>query len=335
MPISSKILGAPGRDNALFLCIHDGQEETIFLFDCGQDCLSNLSKSEIRKIDHLMFSHLHMDHIAGFDTFFRFTYDRNNKPNVIWGPPGTSRIMHNRFRGFIWNLHHGLQASWIIRDIHPNEVSSARMELDEAFENLYDHGANQTEGAILGAPSFTVQAKLMDHGTPCVAYVIREKPREKVGSTRMLELGLTGGKWLGEVKGDTPDEKEIILANQKFTLGFLRKELLRMVRGNSIAYLTDFFPDGDAITGLAPLIKNCQTLVCESQYRNQDLELATRHFHFTALHAAELALRAEVEELVLFHVSDRYCERELQEMLKEARSIFPETRFPDTWIFNV
>lgn len=74
-----------------------------------------------------------------------------------------------------------------------------------------------------------------------------------------------------------------------------------------------------------------KTVVCESQYRHADHELAKRNSHMTATLAAELAKSAGVGELVLFHLSERYNEDEWKEMMEEARKIFPNTRFPEQW----
>jgi ribonuclease Z len=86
MSINFRVLGAAGSDNALFVQVDSGQAVERLLFDCGDGCLSQLSFGEIQAIDHLLFSHLHMDHVGGFDSFFRCTFDRNTKPNQIWGP---------------------------------------------------------------------------------------------------------------------------------------------------------------------------------------------------------------------------------------------------------
>ncbi len=110
MTLSFQVLGDPGHDNALIVTIDTGQSITRLLFDCGENCVSRLPFSEVQSIDHLFFSHLHMDHVAGFDSFFRCVYGRTERPNHIWGPAGTGKIMHHRFQGFLWNLVGGQQA---------------------------------------------------------------------------------------------------------------------------------------------------------------------------------------------------------------------------------
>ena len=111
MSIVFRVLGQAGRDNALLVQVDSGQAVERLLFDCGEGCLSELSFAEVTSIDHLFFSHLHMDHVGGFDSFFRCTFNRDTRPNHIWGPPETARIMQHRFEGFLWNLHEQMSAT--------------------------------------------------------------------------------------------------------------------------------------------------------------------------------------------------------------------------------
>lgn len=71
MTLHFQILGSPGRDNAAIVTVDRGQAVSRLLFDCGDGCLTDLSFGEICGIDHLFFSHFHMDHISGFDSFLR------------------------------------------------------------------------------------------------------------------------------------------------------------------------------------------------------------------------------------------------------------------------
>ncbi len=68
MSLPVDILGGPGDDNAALVRVNTGQATHRLLFDCGEACLSQLEFSELLQINHLCFSHLHMDHIAGFDS---------------------------------------------------------------------------------------------------------------------------------------------------------------------------------------------------------------------------------------------------------------------------
>ena len=100
--LEPRLLGSPGFDNALYVTANTGKTTHRFLFDCGANCLTSLSPAEVQKIDVIFFSHLHFDHVAGFDYFLRFNFDRA-KPVHIFGPPRTAEIMHNRLQGVMWD----------------------------------------------------------------------------------------------------------------------------------------------------------------------------------------------------------------------------------------
>ncbi len=108
----------------------------------------------------------------------------------------------------------------------------------------------------------------------------------------------------------------------------LRESLVTETPGDSIAYLTDFILDEEAVARLSNILHKCGTVVCEAQYRNSDRALALRNFHMTTGPVAELAKLSGINRLVLFHLSDRYTSGEWIEMLEESRAIFANTDFP-------
>jgi ribonuclease Z len=331
MSISFEILGHPGRDNALLVQINSGQALHRVLFDCGESCLSEVSFADIQSIDHLFFSHLHMDHVAGFDHYFRALFNRTSKPNQIWGPTGTRQILQNRFRGYLWNLHGEMNASWIVADVDEFTIHSSRYELSEAFEAEHAEQAQPTNLVVLDGTDYSVEAVVMDHKTPSLAYVLREKPRTNIDTSRLEAMGLRPGPWMKELKGSNPQIDEIVIAGVTHSLPALREALVVESQGDSIAYLTDFLLDDSAIDRLVPKLAGCRVVVCEAQYRQSDIELALRNYHMTTVRTAQLAKRAGIEELILFHLSDRYQPSDWEEMLSEARAIFPNTKYPAKW----
>jgi len=72
-------------------------------------------------------------------------------------------------------------------------------------------------------------------------------------------------------------------------------------------------------------------VVCESQYRAADADLAGAAMHSTATEVAAIAQRAGVGRLILFHISDRYDAAARREMLLEAQAIFANTTMPEGW----
>ena len=236
MSIHVRILGAAGRDNALLVQVDSGQAVERLLFDCGDGCLTELSFAEVQAIDHLFFSHQHMDHIGGFDSFFRCTFNRETKPNRVWGPPGTARILQHRFQGFLWNLHEQMAGTWLVSDIHPEQIRTARFELGEAFAIAHDEG---TPPPLEGA-GYVVETLTMDHRTPTMAYVVREKSKWNIDMSRLGAMGLRPGPWLKPLKDLSAPASTVIIDGVVHSGEELRAKLLTETRGDSIAYLTDF-----------------------------------------------------------------------------------------------
>jgi ribonuclease Z len=332
MAILYQVLGAAGHDNALFVWVTTGQTIHRLLFDCGEGCIAAVPYADVLAVDHLLFSHLHMDHIGGFDSLFRSIFNRTSRPNNVWGPPETSRILHHRFRGFLWNLHADQPGLWHVHDIYADRVDRFRYAVSEAFAEAHFVETQPFVSTIIDAPAFTIQALHMEHLSPSMAYIIREKPRLNIDREKLEALGLAPGPWLEKVKVRRWDEAAILeIAGQSYDLAALRETLLIEKPGDSLAYLTDFILDQTAEERLIPALRGCKTVICESQYRQADAAFAERHYHMTATQAARLARRANVERLMLFHISDRYRHHEWLELLAEARAIFPNTSFPEHW----
>jgi ribonuclease Z len=334
MTIHFDVLGDAGRDNAVLVSIDSGQNISRLLFDCGENCLSDVSVSEIQDIDHVFFSHFHMDHIAGFDHFFRLTYQRTTRPNLIWGPSDASEIMKHRFQGSHWNLYHDLTSQFDVHDIYPNHIVVTRFFANEAFATAHLlETRSLVNHTIIDTTEYSVQTYQMDHMTPSLAYIVREKPRVNVDTTNLATLGLRPGAWLKQIK--TPQQNEPVslqIEGKTYQLEDLRRQLLVETSGDSLAYLTDFLMDEKTQEQLATVLQNCTVMICECQYLAADRALADRHYHMTATQVAETARCANVQQLVLFHLSDRYNKTEWLELLKEAQTIFPNTTFPSGWM---
>jgi ribonuclease Z len=332
MSITHRILGTPEKDNALLVQVDSGQSVERLLFDCGEGCLSELPFAEVQDIDHLFFSHFHMDHVGGFDSFFRCTFDRDPKPNRVWGPPGSARIMQHRFQGFLWNLHEAMSGTWHVSEVHPEGIYTTRFELSEAFEQPHDDGSRPYHRIVCEGSGHTVEALAMDHRTTTLAYIVREKARRNIDTARMMAMGLKPGPWLKQLK-DAPDDARgvVTIEDATHSLEDLRAALLVETPGDSVAYLTDFLLDESAMERICPALEGCRVIVCESQYRHADLDLARRNYHMTTVLSATLARRVGAEELVLFHLSGRYDRKGWLEMLQEARQVFPEAHYPPHW----
>lgn len=333
MSIQYQILGRPGRDNAMFVWINSGTQFYRLLFDCGENLLREIKQADIKAIDHLFFSHTHIDHIAGFDYFFRRNYDREGKPVYVWGPEKTSEIIHHRLQGFIWNLVGGAPGKWYVNDISENSITSFSFKTSEAFSVSRMEGAVPFDGVVLETPGFTVKAAILNHIIPSIAYLVAEKDSLNINKGALEESGFLPGAWLERLKDPSTDENEILsLEGKDLSIGDLREQLLVSTPGERIAYLTDFVSDDISRQRAIPLIEGCDLVVCESQYSYKDEELARKNFHMTTQQTASLARDAGAKKLILFHISERYtAEEDYPMLLEEARRIFPNTFFPEEW----
>jgi len=333
MALHYRVLGAPGKDNALFVAVNRGQRVHRLLLDCGEVGLPELPLVDVRGIDHLLLSHLHMDHIGGFDSLFRQNFSRGDHVMHVWGPPETIRIVHHRLRGYLWNLTAHLRGTWVVHDIHPERVTAARFEADEGFAIAHPAGEAPRAGPLIATADFRVEALALDHGgVTSIGYVLREAPRRNIAPAELAALGLPAGPWLRAVRELRRNEPETVeVGGRAFRLAELRAALLRETPGASLAYLSDFRLDPAEIARLAPALRDVGTLVCEAQYRAADADLAARAAHLTAPHAAALAAAAGARELLLIHISERYRRDELPAILTEAKAIFPAARLPEGW----
>jgi ribonuclease Z len=258
--INYQVLGQPGRDDALFVEIDTGQSIHRLVFDCGEACLRDLPVSQIQAIDGLFFSHFHIDHVAGFDSFLRSNYDRADRPTCVWGPAGAVEIIHHRLQGVTWNLVEGEPGEFVVTDIHPDRLMSFGFLARERFAVAHAGGEQPFSGTVLDHAEFSVEACLLDHGTPSVAYCVREKPRSNVDTAELAQLGLLPGAWLKRVKDASADPtEEVQVGARSYRIGDLRQRLLVTTPGESIAYLTDFRLDRPSEERLVQMLRGCTT----------------------------------------------------------------------------
>jgi len=338
MSIEYQILGKPGRDNAAYIWLNAGSRMYRFLFDCGEGIFAGLKQNDIKSIDYLLFSHLHMDHIAGFDYYFRRNFDRE-QVNYIFGPENTSIILQNRFKGFTWNLVGQTPGKFIITDILNTSVTSFSFITSEAYKDAHSFDYpfqldfSGSEITLMDNQHFVLKAVILNHMIPSIAYNITEKDTLNISKEELDKTGLSAGSWLQSVRDLSIDDSVNIEVNGiLLNAGKLREKLLVKRKGDSISYLTDFIYDDTAKQNAVKLIEGSDVVICESQYHNDDTELASRNYHLTSRQAAQLAADANIKKLVLFHISERYyTSKNYNSLLEDARTIFPETYFPETW----
>jgi ribonuclease Z len=332
MSLSYNVLGRAGWDNGLYVRVNGGTKVYRLLFDCGENILKDLNQHDVRTIDYLVLSHLHIDHIAGFDYFFRRNYDREKKAVFIFGPADTIDIIHSRMRGFKWNLVEGVPGEWYVNEFTEKRLTSCLFKTTDGFSKKHKVKKKSFDGLIINNTDFSVTVTLLDHIIPSAAYFVKEKPSLNINKDTLTKTGWKPGSWLEKVRDlkVNPMEK-IELDGKAYTLKHLRDMLLEKNEGESIGYLTDFIYNKLSAAKIKRVFQGCDTMVCESQYHPSEQKFAKKNFHLTSTQAAKLAKAANVKKLILFHISDRYRTRNFPALIEEARKIFPETYLPNEW----
>jgi ribonuclease Z len=86
-----------------------------------------------------------------------------------------------------------------------------------------------------------------------------------------------------------------------------------------------FVTDTEYFSGIAPEVRGSDLLIAEGMFADDLADQASEKKHMTARQAAVIARDAEAKKLALIHYSPRYSDRELQPLLGEAQSVFPNT----------
>lgn len=73
------------------------------------------------------------------------------------------------------------------------------------------------------------------------------------------------------------------------------------------------------------MAKEAKILVHEATFSEKESSIATEYYHSTTAQAAKTAKKANVDCLILTHISARYDYALTEQLLQEARTIFPNT----------
>ncbi len=167
------------------------------------------------------------------------------------------------------------------------------------------------DGIVFSNEFYEIIAMKLEHSIECYGYSFKEKDKRKINKIKIKKFGLKEGPILRKIK----EEGSVIIDNRKITfedIGFIEK-------GKKITYIVDTRLCNNAIK----LAENSDILIIESTYHSSLQNKAEEYFHLTSKDAAMIAYLSKSKKLILTHFSQRY--KDVNELLEEAREIFPNT----------
>lgn len=296
-------------------------ERRALVFDLGDN--ARLPPRKLLRLTHAFVSHTHMDHFIGFDRLVRICVGRHAGIR-LYGPPGFVDQVERRLAAYTWDRVERYDVELVLEATEVDAAGStraARFRARSAFAREPLPQGRIEDGVLVDEASFRVRCALLDHRTPCLGFALEEKTHVNVWKNRLAALGLEVGPWVGELKAlalaGADDDRPVRawwrkgdgVHERTLAFGALRPAL-ELVPGQRIAYVTDVVFHDQNVQRIARLARGADVLFIESVFLDADVAHATRKQHLTARQAGAIARLAGARNVVPFHFSPRYAERE-------------------------
>ncbi len=283
------------------------------LFDIGD--LHLLPPRKILKIDHVFVTHTHMDHFIGFDHLLRICLGRD-KHISLFGPPGFIRNVESKLGAYTWNLVENYTNEFVlsVTEVFPEHCLTREYGCQQAFQPVAPAAEKSFSGVLLDQPFYIVKGVFLQHKVPCLAFALEEKVSINIKRNVLDEMGLPVGPWLMELKGrilrNEPDDTPITVrwkeGEKTLPLGVLKEQAVKFTPGEKISYVADSLYSEEDARKIVELARGSDLLFIEAGFLDEDAGRAAEKHHLTARQAGELAKRAEVKRMEIFHFSPKY-----------------------------
>ncbi|SDH93357.1 RNAse Z [Bradyrhizobium sp. Rc2d] len=258
------------------------------LVDCGEGTQRQLLRSGagFRRLDRILLTHAHLDHVLGIPGLFSTLGLRQSADVMtIHGGQGTLDLVIRMLAG-LWGV--------------------GRAPIAVEFSAL-------TEGQVMDAGDFTIDCFPIRHrDTDSFGFAFQSPARRHLRPERLAELGVPDGPMRGELAAGRP----VVIADRTID----PEDVLGPPSGGRKLVVIG---DTETTEDLSKYVSGADLLVIEATFLDRDASTARDYGHLTARDAATFAAATNVGQLVLTHQSGRY---EDDEVLAEAARIFPNTR---------
>lgn len=263
--------------------------ERLYLVDCGEGTQQQMLRFDVKasRIDYIFISHLHGDHYLGLIGLLSSLHlNGRTKPLYIYCPAPLKDIIDLQFKYSETTIHYPIEYTFTDAT-KPCKLVDNQDVIIESFP--------------------------LDHRIPCTGFLFRQKKRlRKLMKEKIEDMKIPIEFYSRLKKGeDYTDADGKFYKNSELTID--------SDRPRAYAYCSDTLYNENYF----PYIANSDLLYHEATFLDNMRDRALETHHTTALQAGEVALKTGAQKLIIGHFSARY--KTLNELLDEARSVFPDT----------
>lgn len=257
-----------------------------YMIDCGEGTQIRMRQMGVRtnRLGHIFISHLHGDHCFG-----------------LIGLISTFGMLNRTAE-----LHIHAQADL-------EKIMKVQLDYfcsDLPFEIIFHHINPKKHELIFEDRSVSVYSIPLKHRVPSCGFLFEEKPKDRHIIREMIDFyNIPTWKILKIKQGDdfVTEDGETISNDQLTTAPEPPKRF---------AYCSDTAYSEKIIS----IIEGVDCLYHEATFMEDEAQRAKETFHSTARQAGEIALKANVKQLIIGHYSARYSNR--QDLLNETKKVF-------------
>jgi len=261
----------------------------LFLFDCGEGTQRQFlqARAGINRKMRIFISHLHGDHVFGLPGMLHsLSFMGRSRELEIIGPKGIIELVTSVNR--------------VVKLYNRFPIAIREVKAGQRIEDA----------------EYNVRVASAQHGVPCLAYALEEKPRAgrfDAGNARKLKVP-EGPLWKDLQSGKS------VRIGQRWVLSKLVLGPPR--RGVKITYAVDTRPCASVVR----LASESDLLIHDSCFAESAATKAREYGHSTAQEAAAVARGSKSRRLALFHISAMY--EDASPLLAEARKVFHQSILP-------
>ncbi len=275
----------PYRHLTSVLLRRDGD---LFLFDGGEGTQVSLRRLNLKwkKINAIFVSHTHADHVTGLPGILMLSAQVERKePLYIFGPPKIAEYIETSRKVLDMYINYPI----VVKEIN-------------------------APCTVYGGNDFYVRAFPLEHTKTCVGYTLEELDRPGEFNPETAEkLNVPKGPLWGKLqKGQSVINADGVEVFPEQVVGKPRS-------GRKFSFVTDTL----YLPSIANEVKGSDLLICEGMFADDCADQAKEKKHMTARQSATIARDAQVKRMAMIHYSPRYTDRELDELLKQAREVYP------------